>query len=76
MIIGRVKPNFHGLPMTGLPTYIRKHAEEMRKVRLSQRWSSYAEASAQCRLVEARAAADSSGKSKRSASRQLKWIAA
>lgn len=61
--------------MRGLPTCISKHAEDMRKVRLSQRWSSYAEASEQCRLVEARAGAGSSGKSKRSASGPLKRIA-
>ena len=60
--------------MKDLPASIRQHAEELRKVRLSQRWSSCAEALEQCMLVEARAAAVSSGKPKRSASRPLKRI--
>ena len=60
--------------MKDLPASIRRHAEELRKVRLSQRWSSCAEALEQCKLVEARAAAVSSGKPKRSASGPVKRI--
>jgi hypothetical protein len=40
-----------------LPPEIRKNAEELRKLRLSQRWASYEEALAQCRRVELCAAA-------------------
>ncbi|MFM8656907.1 MAG: hypothetical protein ACKOD5_07220 [Chthoniobacterales bacterium] len=43
--------------MRELPPEIRKNAEELRKLRLSHRWTSYEEALAQCRLVELRAAA-------------------
>ena len=43
--------------MKELPPEIRKNAEELRKLRLSQRWSSYEEALAQCRRVELRDAA-------------------
>jgi len=38
--------------MKELPPEIRKNAEELRKLRLSQPWSSYEEALAQCRRVE------------------------
>lgn len=62
----------YGPAMKDLPASIRQHAEELRKVRLNQRWSSYALALAQCRRVEARAAAISGGKSKRSASAPAK----
>jgi hypothetical protein len=43
--------------MQDLPPEIRKNAEELRKLRLSQRWTSYEEALAQCRRVELCAAA-------------------
>lgn len=43
--------------MNELPPCIRKNAEELRKIRLSQRWTSYEEALAQCRRVELCAAA-------------------
>ena len=55
----------YGPAMRDLPASIRQHAKELRKVRLSQRWSSHAEALEQCKLVEVRAAAVSSGKPKR-----------
>ena len=42
--------------MKELPPEIRKNAEELRKLRLSQPWSSYEEALAQCRRVELSAA--------------------
>lgn len=60
--------------MRDLPASIRQNAEELRKVRLSQRWSSYAEALEQCKLVEVRAAAVSGGKPKHSFSGPLKRI--
>ena len=60
--------------MRDLPASIGQHAEELRKVRLSQRCSSLAEALEQCKLVEARAADVSSGKPKRSAPGLLKRI--
>jgi hypothetical protein len=69
---GKVESGVQGKAMTSLPASIRKHAEELRKVRLSQRWSSYSEALEQCRRVEACAAAISGGKSKRSASAPAK----
>ena len=43
--------------MRKLPPEIRKNAEELRKIRLSQRGTSYEEALAQCRRVELCAAA-------------------
>ena len=58
--------------MKDLPAAIRQHAEELRKVRLNQPRSSYAQALEQCRRVEACAAAISGGKSKRSASAPAK----
>jgi len=69
---GKVESGVQGQAMTGLPASIRQHAEELRKVRLNQRWSSYAQALEQCRRVEACAAAISGGKSKRSASAPAK----
>ena len=49
--------------MKELPPEIRKNAEELRKLRLSQRWTSYSEALEQCRLVELHAATDSDARS-------------
>jgi hypothetical protein len=45
--------------MDEIPPSIRKHAEELRKLRLSQPWTSYAQALKQCQAVELRAAAAS-----------------
>jgi hypothetical protein len=45
--------------MDEMPPSIRKNAEELRKLRLSQPWTSYAQALKQCRAVELRAAAAS-----------------
>ena len=62
--------------MHELPPCIRKNAEELRKIRLSQRWTSYEEALKQCRAVELHAASASSAKSKGSGSGRPKKIAA
>lgn len=37
-----------------LPDNIKRHAKEMRKLRMNQRWTSKEEAYRQCRLVESR----------------------
>jgi len=52
-----------GPAMKGIPPVIQKHAEELRKIRLSQRWTSYSEALEQCRMVELHAATDSDTRS-------------
>jgi hypothetical protein len=62
--------------MNELPPCIRKNAEELRKIRLSQRWTSYEEALKQCRAAELHAASASSAKSKDSGSGRPKKIAA
>jgi hypothetical protein len=48
-----------GRAMDEIPPSIRKNAEELRKLRLSQPWTSYAQALKQCQAVELRAAAAS-----------------